>query len=321
MPPHATGDLAASVLVCTHNRCRDLAACCEALLATEGDPERWELVVVDNASTDQTAEVIRSFGERLGDRLQRIEESELGLSAARNAAVRGARGEVLAFLDDDALPAPGWLSALEEAFSHPDVYAAGGPVEPIFEGPLPEWLSERYLPYLTVWDRGRETLSLTYNEYPRGANIAFRRQTFERFGLFSHHLGRKGQRLLSCEEIELCLRIERGGGRILYVPGARVRHRVATARVDRRWMAARFAAQGRSEALLEWRHGGWRALRVGLLRSWAYLRGAARAQGAEARTLCRFQRQTFLGYLRGSLEAVASVPRYRPGDGWLPFGA
>jgi GT2 family glycosyltransferase len=317
----------ASILICTHNRASDLALCCAALGALDDPPGSWEAVVVDNASTDATPAVAREWATRLGGRLRVVREEALGLSAARNRAVAEARGEILVFLDDDALPEPAWLQALVEVLSRPGVMAAGGPVEPRFEGELPAWLGERYLPYLTVWDLGSEVVPLVYNEYPRGANMAFRREVFERLGGFSHHLGRKGTKLLSCEETELCLRIERSGGRILYAPGARVRHKVAAARIDKRWMAARFFSQGRSEAILEWRHGGMAGLRVGLRRTWGYTRAAARATGEAAVLHLRFQRQALWGYALGALEAVAAVPRYRAGAGagvelapWLPFG-
>lgn len=314
----------ASILICTHNRASDLAACCEALLALEGPPESWEAVVVDNASTDDTPAVAREWAARLGGRLRVVREDAVGLSKARNRAIAEARGEVLAFLDDDALPVREWLGALIEVLSEPSVMAAGGPVEPRFEGELPPWLGERYLAYLSVWDRGPVVVPLVYNEYPRGASMAFRREVFEKLGGFSEHLGRKGKKLLSCEETELCLRIERAGGRIFYAPGARVRHKVAAGRIDQGWMAARFFSQGRSEAILEWQHGGMAALRVGLRRTWGYTRAAAQATGEGAALHLRFQRQALWGYALGAAEAMATVPRYRA-EGvelapWLPFG-
>lgn len=315
----------ASVLVCTRNRSTDLTACCAGILAIDYPPERWELVIVDNGSTDDTRQVAEGVRQQAPDRVRVIEELELGLSAARNAAVRAARGEVLAFIDDDAFPAPGWLGALVEVLGRDDVYAAGGPVEPIFERSLPDWLDDRYLPYLTVWDRGLEIEPLVYNEYPRGANMAYRREAFARFGDFSHHLGRKGKRLLSCEETEHCLRIERGGGIILYTPDARVRHRVVVERIDQGWMAARFRAQGRSEAILEWRHAGLAGLRIGLERTRTYARNARRSDAEGSDLHHRLLRCAVRGYLLGALEAVIRVPRYQPSPEvgpaapWLPF--
>lgn len=316
-------DLAASVIVCTHNRSRQLTEACEAILAMDYPAERWEMILVDNRSTDDTPEVARAFAAARPERVRVIEEGELGLSAARNAGVRAARGEILAFLDDDAFPEPGWLAAVVEAMAPADVHAVGGPVDPLFDGPPPEWLGERFLPYLTVWDLGPEIVELSYNEFPRGANMAFRRQAFELAGPFSPHLGRKGKRLLSCEETELCLRLERLGKRVLYVPGARVRHRVGVTRATPAWLAARFEAQGRSEAVVDWRHGGLRGLRLGSRRFFANALAARRDPSPDGLVLRRCQARSLLGYLKGALTAPLTVPRYRPPAGarpWRPLG-
>lgn len=315
----------ASVIVCTRNRSASLAEACEAILAIDFPTDRWEMIVVDNMSTDDTLAVAQALAEKYPDLVRVLQESEIGLSAARNAGVRAARGEVIAFIDDDAFPEPGWLQALVDVFDRGDVLAAGGPVEPLFQGDLPDWFDERYMPYITVWDKGPEVQTLTYNEYPRGANLAFHREVFERFGLFSTHLGRKGKNLLSCEELELCLRIERSGGKILYVPGARIRHLTVAERVTCDWLLKRFAAQGRSEAIIDWQHAGLHGLRVGLRRYREAARSAAGQPDSEASEIfARCTRHALHGYLRGLLSAPLRVPRYRPAAAagpvapWLP---
>ena len=286
------------------------------MLAMDYPADRWRLLIVDNASTDDTLAVAEELATRAPERVQVLVEREIGLSAARNAGVRAAAGmggEVIAFLDDDAFPAPGWLTAVAAALGEPGVEAVGGPVEPIFEGDLPPWFLARYLPYLTVWDLGREPVELTYNEYPRGANLAFSAGAFARWGLFSTHLGRKGQSLLSCEELELCLRIERSGGRVLYVPGAGVRHVVDTDRLTPDWIARRFGAQGRSEAIIDWMHGGTAGLRRGLRQALANALQARRHRGQieGGDLLARCQAHALGGYLGGMSRALVTVRRYR----------
>lgn len=302
----------ASVVVCTHNRSLLLAEACESALALDYPQQRWELVIVDNLSTDDTPEVAAGVAAEHPGRVRVVEERQVGLSAARNRGIREARGDVVAFLDDDAFPEPGWLAALVAALGG-EVLAAGGPVEPLFSGELPPWFGERYLPYVTVWDLGDEPCDLHYNEYPRGANIAFHRQAFERFGEFSTDLGRKGSSLLSCEELELCLRIERGGARVRYVPAARVRHRVATERLSRRWLEDRFAAQGRSEAIIDWGHWGVGGLRRGLSQAWRNAAGAwrGRRDGDAGRLLFACQRAALGGYLGSALKAPFTISRWR----------
>jgi GT2 family glycosyltransferase len=305
----------ASVIVCTYNRARILARSVPALLAIDYPVDRWELLIVDNRSTDDTLRVARETAGRRPERVRVIEEPRIGLSTARNAGVRNASGEFIVFADDDAFPTSGWLRALIEALQRDSrALVAGGPVEPWFDGELPGWLGERFMPYLTAWERVPEVHSLTYNDYPRGANMAFRREVFERFGYFSPHLGRKGRSLLSCEEVELCLRVERGGGRILYVPEARVRHLTAAERITPEWLAQRFCTQGRSEAIVEWRHAGWRGLAWGRRRWWRMYREAVRRRSLlpDGEIYARCLRQAFLGHSWGVLGAPLTVPRYRP---------
>ncbi len=310
---HENG-MAASVVVCTRNRSGLLADACAAILEVHAPPLGWEVVIIDNASTDDTRHVAESVRERAPDLVRVVEEPTVGLSSARNRGIAEARGAVVAFIDDDAYPDPRWLTALVAALEEDVVVCAGGPVEPLFEGDLPPWFSGRYLPYLTVWDLGETPIDLRYNEYPRGANMAFDRSAFERFGGFSTHLGRKAGSLLSCEETELCLRFERGGQRTVYVPAARVRHTTPAGRITPEWMERRFGAQGRSEAIIDWMHGGFH----GLLRGWrahsARATAAAREHTDGGELHARCQRRALAGYRTGMITVPLTVPRYRPTD-------
>ena len=295
------------------------------MLAVDYDPDRWEMLIVDNASTDDTAAVARSVADANPDRVRVMVEPEIGLSAARNAGIAATEAEIIAFIDDDAFPEPGWLAAIVRGFRRPEVMCVGGPVAPIIEGELPGWFSGRFLPYLTVWDLGDQEIDLSYNEYPRGANIAYRRSGLDRIGGFSTRLGRKGASLLSCEEIELCLRLERAGYAVLYQPEARVRHLTPVGRLTPDWLAARFSAQGRSEAIINWMHAGFEGWRVGL--------GTARRHAADARrnralvgdVFADCQQHTVRGYSRSLVDIVSGIRRYRPPaddvelQSWLPF--
>ncbi len=318
--------LRASVVVCTRNRSVKLLEACNSILELDYPADRWELLIVDNGSTDDTPAVARGFAEQHPDLVRVVDEPELGLSAARNTGVREARGELLVFIDDDAFPAKGWLKALDEALSSPDVLAAGGPVDPEFLGELPDWFTERYLPYVSAFEKDPEIQTLHHNEYPRGANIAFRRDAFERVGLFSVDLGRKGDRLRSCEESELCLRLERTGAKVVYHPEARIRHQVDAERLTTKWMQDRFHAQGESEAVVAWQHGGLRELIRGWLR---YLKNTlhARSQrGEESALYARLQLESLIAYTLGAPKVMATSERYRPpaaaGElaAWRPSG-
>ena len=315
-----------SVVVCTRNRSGDLVNACEAILRAEFEPKRWEMLIVDNASTDDTLEVARAVAARFPDRVRVIVEQEIGLSAARNAGIAATNGATVVFVDDDAFPEADWLAALVEGFHHEDVMCVGGPVRPRFQGELPDWFLGRYLPYLTVWDLGRETIELTYNEYPRGTNIAYRREIFEQVGTFCGHLGRKGRSLLSCEEIELCLRIERAGFKNLYVPKARVEHLTRVDRITPDWLVRRFGAQGRSEAIVNWRHGRFGGLAIGLRALYRNWRAARNGNDRSDKLFSRCQFRAFAMYALEMPRAIMMVRPYAPLQSgvpaarWRPFG-
>lgn len=304
--------LTATVAICTANRRDRLAETLGELLPIV-DSRSAEVVVVDNGSTDATPRLLAEIVAAHPGTVRAVREERAGLSAARNRAVREARGELVLFLDDDALPGPGWIETYVAAFRDPRVAAAGGPVEPIFDGALPDWLDRRFLPYLSAWDRGSDVAPLRYNELPRGANMAFRRASFTGYGEFLEQLGRKGDSLRSCEEIEYCLRLERGGETILYLPSAGVRHHVGTQRLTVSWMGERFAAQGFSEAILDWRHAGLRGLRLGLRRV------ARLDRDPEGDILASCLRHACRGYRRGALYALFCVAPYQP-PGEVPLG-
>ena len=304
---------AASVVICTRERGPSLEATVRSLARQEA-PFGWEILIVDNGSRDGSLELARRLERELTPRLRVVEEAALGLSAARNRGILVARGERIVFLDDDALPEDGWLVALAAALDEPGVLAAGGPIDPLLSGDRPAWLESRYLPYLSAWDRGPAPHDLFYNELPRGTNMAFRREAFERFGSFSRHLGRRGRSLLSCEETEFGLRLERGGARIRYAPAARVQHRIETARLTADFLVARFAAQGRSEAVVDWMHGGWPALRSGMDAGEERVRQATVEQGPAGALHLRCQQASAQAYRREIPRAVLFVPRYLPPD-------
>jgi len=299
-----------SVVVCTRNRSVRLLEGCGALLAASSAVD-WELLIVDNSSTDDTFVVAAGLAERHPGRVRVALERSLGLSAARNRGILLARGERIAFLDDDAVADAGWLESMAGALESDDIWAVGGPVAPIFESPPPPWFLPEYLPYVSAWDRGANRHELEYNEFPRGANMAFRREAFAQVGGFDPRLGRRGRSLRSCEEIELCLRIARAGRRVVYEPDARVRHHVAGDRLTERWLVDRFGAQGRSEAILEWKHFGAAGLREGLLRGRRTV-ASRLAAGERSALAVRCARAAHRAYALGAVYAVLAVPRWAP---------
>ncbi|MEA2272685.1 MAG: hypothetical protein QOI98_1393 [Solirubrobacteraceae bacterium] len=232
--------------------------------------QRWDHVVAGiealSAQTLAPAQVVLSVDHN--DDLQRrahdafpgvdvvANAHEPGLSGARNTGMSQAKGDIVAFLDDDARPEPTWLETLAAAFDDPDVVGVGGVVLPEWvEGARPAWL-----PAEMYWVVGCSYIGLPIDvaeiRNPIGANMAFRREALRAAGGFVEGIGRVGTVPLGCEETELAIRIRRmTGGVVLHVPGALVHHHVPAARVTGRYFLSRCWSEGLSKALVA-RHTG-----------------------------------------------------------------
>ena len=241
-----------SAVICTHNR-RALLDHSLASLAHQDLPTAdYEVIVVDNASTDGTREAVAALQPTMPN-LRYLYEPALGLSNARNSGLREARGEVVAFLDDDARAEPGWLSALLDAFAAEPArpLCAGGRVVPIWEREPPRWLPAFALASLSVIDYGETPRALDFpREWVAGCNMAFDRAFLLAAGGFDPRLGRRGANLMSNEEIALFQGVVAAGGVIRYAPAAAVQHLVPASRVELGWFCRRMYAQGVSNVLV-----------------------------------------------------------------------
>jgi glycosyltransferase involved in cell wall biosynthesis len=313
-----------SVVIATRNRAELVDRAIRETLKQQYTRGDWEIVVVDNGSSDDTVARGERYAQANPDRVRVFVEEQLGVSATRNRGFREAKHDILATIDDDAYPLENWLEELVKPFDDPEVECVGGRVMPDLEVDPPDWFLGRYLPFYSTWDLGEENTQVSYPETPRGANMAIHRKAVDRWGEFRTYLGRKGKSLISCEEPEMCLRIERGGGKVLYVPRARVKHFTEASRLRRDWIVRRHAAQGASDAVINWHHASMKGVLIGLR---AYFLNWRRADYGETRadkvyTEC--QRQAFFGYLRGIPTALFRIPTFTPprsGDQpkpWLP---
>lgn len=239
-----------SVIICTFNRADLLARALLAFRGQEGAAEA-EIIVVDNASGDHTPRVVQRCTEFLRPTLPviTVHEPVQGLSRARNAGLAAARGDIFAFLDDDARPATGWLRAIAEVFATvPGAAAAGGPIEPDFQAPRPDWLGTEVEGYYSILDLGTQTIEFPRKYLPFGANMAVRRRALGD-ARFSESLGRTGNNLASGEEFDVLSRLRAQGGKIVYAPAMRVHHVIPAERLCTGWLFARSRAGGVSLAL------------------------------------------------------------------------
>lgn len=247
-----------SIVICTHNRAPDLEAALESLTRQTLDGDLFEVIVVDNRSTDDTRAVVERWQVRRPIRY--VPEPELGLCRARNTGWQAARSDFVAYLDDDAIAEPGWASEILSAFEKgpAGLGCVGGRVEPIYHAPRPEWLSDQVALSLTIidWSATPHIISDLRMEWLAGANIAFPRSVLEEVGGFHPALDRSGKQMLSSGDVYLQRLIMEAGYQCLYQPSAAVRHQVPASRLEKRWFVSRFYWQGESDAVMEILHDG-----------------------------------------------------------------
>ncbi|HEX7389642.1 MAG TPA: glycosyltransferase [Acidiphilium sp.] len=230
-----------SVAICTHNRSVALASCLAALGGPDADTE---IIVIDSGSTSAEADSIATIAR--GHGAQHIRLAASGVSAARNAALAAASGNWIAYLDDDAIPAPDWRVVLHNAIARdPSLAATGGSILPRFRtSGLPAWWPPSLRGVLTIIDAGT-----TSNE-PYAANIAFDRKILAAFGGFPTCLGRRGDCLLSNEETYIIRRFRRAGLTVRLTPDLVVHHEIASNRLKPDWLLRRQYWSGMSEAMM-----------------------------------------------------------------------
>ncbi len=281
------GAPAASVIVCTYNRCDSLRDTLRALNDQRLSGGRsLEIIVVDNNSKDGT----RSAAEQAmaGARwpIRYLLEERQGLSHARNCGIQAARGQTLLFTDDDALPDERWVDTLLAAMEACQADAAGGRVLPLWLTTPPAWLiSDEFRKLVSgvigFLDHGPDPIVATVegNKFLYGANMAFRASVFAEFGMFNLELGRIGTRLLSGEETEFLDRIFAARKRVVYTPDAVVYHKVPAERMSRAYARRWHFNAGRSHVLMASPRRGapwWlvkECLASGLRAGSCYLRG------------------------------------------------
>lgn len=233
-----------SAIICTHNREKYLGAAIDSLLAQ--DFPDYEIIVVDNASSDRTREIVQARPS-----VKYVYEPITGLSVARNTGAKSATSQILAYLDDDAVASPNWLSVLYAAYqSNEKLAIAGGKVTLIWpEGIIPPaWLSDDLAGNLGAYNLGDKIVYIDRPGLtPRGLNYSIRRKFLEEIGGFDINLGRVGKKLLSNEELLMTEQALNRGWQVAYIPEALVQHNVSPERINRQWFLSRGWWQGISE--------------------------------------------------------------------------
>ncbi len=246
-----------TVIICTCNRDMSLAETL-ASLAVSAVPElvEWEVLVVDNNSTDQTRSIIEDFCRRFPGRFRYVFESQPGKSFALNSGIRAARGNILAFTDDDVIVDPAWLRSLTFPMKDRHWAGTGGRTLPSTAFSPPSWLPvhgplgpDNMSGILCAqFDLGDKPRRLDFP--PFGANMAFRKEMFEKYGGFRTDLGPSPNKAIPrpSEDCEFGRRLFASGERICYVASAMVRHPIPINRIRKSYFLAWWFDYGRAEA-------------------------------------------------------------------------
>jgi glycosyltransferase involved in cell wall biosynthesis len=220
--------LKVTVAILTYNRAEFLRQTLAGIAQQQFPRDHFEVLVVDNNSTDHTVAVVDSFvAERPAPR--RVFETAQGLDHARNRAIKEAQGEIIIFADDDILMKPDWLAQLAVplmADHQRKIGAIGGEVIPVFPDGLPPWVAEWHAPLAFRSDTG----PLEAKHSPMGANLAVPRWVFEQIGPFSTALDRTGKNLFGGGDAELIRRVRAAGLEVWFSPGAAVKHQMPASR-------------------------------------------------------------------------------------------
>jgi glycosyltransferase involved in cell wall biosynthesis len=245
-----------SVVIATCNRAAELRETLRSLAGLRpGGP--WELIVVDNNSTDETRAIVERTVDSFPTRLRYVFESEQGRSPALNAGIRLAQGDIVVTTDDDVRVDADWLDRAAEGLERLQCDYVGGRVLPVWGGPRPAWLPDRggkHWAVIALLDYGAQPIEFGI-KVPLGVNMAFRRGAFERAGLFDPQTGRKAGTLLGQEVREWCIRARAAGLRGFYVPELVVQHIIPASRLNRAYFRRWFYWRGVSRALLYERSG------------------------------------------------------------------
>lgn len=247
--------LEVSVVLSTYNRADRLPAALAALLDQAGNVP-YEVIVVDNNSSDDTADVVRRIVAASAGRVRYAFEPRQGLSHGRNTGISLARSPIIALTDDDVRVSPDWIVQLRRAFDeHPEAGYVGGRVLPVWLSPAPAWLTTAHWAPLALQDYGSDP-RVSGRERAVclvGANLAFRKRVFDRVGLFTASLGRVKDGIGSTEDHDMQLRAWRAGMHGLYIPAV-VSHADVTAdRLEKRYHRRWHQGHGRHCALMRLR--------------------------------------------------------------------
>jgi glycosyltransferase involved in cell wall biosynthesis len=250
-----------SVIVCTYNREKYIGRCLKQLAEQQADANTYEVIVVNNNSTDQTEKICTTIVEQ-HPHFHYFLETNQGHSHSRNRGIHESSGDLISFLDDDAFVSADYVTNILAFFGRNlEVQAIGGKINPLYEGVKPQWMSSYLLPLVAAQDLGENEKPFRGRKFPIGANMAFRKSVFTKYGEFNVNLGRKGVGLEGGDEKEVFLRLKAARVPIYYVPNVQVDHIIPDKRVTKDYIRGLAMGVGTSERRRIQESGGMEIVR------------------------------------------------------------
>lgn len=231
-------ELKYSVIIPTFNRVDNLNTCLNYLRQVDPPKFDWEIIVVDNGSTDNTSDVVKNF-QIQNKRIKYLYEGRPGQHIAWNTGCEEAVGEILCYIDDDSFVQPTWLKAIEESFSDPEVVLVGGPCVPLYEDKPPVWLeyfwsvdrNGKVLHQLSLIDLGHKK-KIIDPMLVFGCNFSIRKEYYIRVGGSAPDIMPPCKEMFQGEgESAVARMISNLGFKAMYSPEAKIQHLVSKSRM------------------------------------------------------------------------------------------
>lgn len=239
-----------TAIICTYDRAKYIGNLLGSIAANDLPTADYEILLVDNNCTDDTHQICLDFAAMHPEvNFRYTHEKEQGLSAARNRGIKEAKGDILVYIDDDALVDNHYLRDYAEWFEqHPETMACGGPILPLYKTREPEWMTPYTRALLTAWmDYGNKVREYPQGRFPGGGNAAYRKCVFEQVGLFNTSLGRKSGNLMGSEEKDIFDKMHSLGMQVLYLPTPVLHHIIPQYKLEQDYFNRLTLQIGKSE--------------------------------------------------------------------------
>ncbi|MFW5726410.1 MAG: glycosyltransferase [bacterium] len=238
-----------SIIICTYNREEFIGKTLEHVARQSLDAPLYEAIVVNNNSTDRTESICQEFiSKHPESNIRHVVETQQGHSYARNRGIAESKGDLIAYIDDDAFVREDFATNIINFFKKmPQVQAIGGKVIPVYQTESPAWMTPYLLPLVSALDMGEKARPFRGRKFPIGANVTFRKTVFERYGSFNVKLGRIGSGLMGGDEKEMIFRMKKEGEQIWYVPDVVVEHIIPPKRLQMSYIRGLAEGVGKSE--------------------------------------------------------------------------